>query len=93
MTYSRLRKLQSDEANIGIDPEEDGAVNLPTEEVTRTFSVESIDYPHPLGLHRVHKWKEDQMDKLLDWCPEYRLCSVSHHGKEFPTFADGGVGW
>ncbi|CCD44822.1 hypothetical protein BofuT4_P051710.1 [Botrytis cinerea T4] len=89
----KLRKLQSDEANIGIDPEEDGAVNLPTEEVTRTFSVESIDYPHPLGLHRVHKWKEDQMDKLLDWCPEYRLCSVSHHGKEFPTFADGGVGW
>ncbi|TGO11143.1 hypothetical protein BTUL_0116g00070 [Botrytis tulipae] len=89
----KLRKLQGDEANIGIDPEEDGAVNLPTEEVTRTFSVESIDYPHPLGLHRVHKWKEDQMDKLLDWCPEYRLCSVSHHGKEFPTFANGGVGW
>ncbi|TGO57304.1 hypothetical protein BCON_0067g00250 [Botryotinia convoluta] len=89
----KLRKLQSDEENIGIDPEEDGAVNLPTEEVTRTFSVESIDYPHPLGLHRVHKWKEDQMDKLLDWCPEYRLCSVSHHGKEFPTFANGGVGW
>ncbi|TGO68198.1 hypothetical protein BOTNAR_0028g00100 [Botryotinia narcissicola] len=89
----KLRKLQGDEANIGIDPEEDGAVNLPTEEVTRTFSVESIDYPHPLGLHRVHKWKEDQMDKLLDWCPEYRLCSVSHHGKEFPTFANGGAGW
>ncbi|KAF5879307.1 putative formate dehydrogenase protein [Botrytis fragariae] len=89
----KLRKLQGDEENIGIDPEEDGAVNMPTEEVTRTFSVESIDYPHPLGLHRVHKWKEDQMDKLLDWCPEYRLCSVSHHGKEFPTFANGGVGW
>ncbi|TGO74082.1 hypothetical protein BELL_0309g00030 [Botrytis elliptica] len=89
----KLRKLQGDEQSIGIDPEEDGAVNLPTEEVTRTFSVESIDYPHPLGLHRVHKWKEDQMDKLLDWCPEYRLCSVSHHGKEFPTFANGGVGW
>ncbi|KAF7907255.1 uncharacterized protein EAF01_004842 [Botrytis porri] len=89
----KLRKLQGDEENIGIDPEEDDAVNMPTEEVTRTFSVESIDYPHPLGLHRVHKWKEDQMDKLLDWCPEYRLCSVSHHGKEFPTFANGGVGW
>ncbi|KAJ8068786.1 hypothetical protein OCU04_002482 [Sclerotinia nivalis] len=89
----KLRKLQDDEENIGIDPEDDGAINLPAEEVTRTFSVESIDYPHPLGLHRVHKWKEDQMDKLLDWCPEYRLCSVPHHGREFPTFENGGVGW
>ncbi|KAI9646541.1 hypothetical protein NHQ30_004534 [Ciborinia camelliae] len=89
----KLRKLQGDEENLDIDPEDEGAVNLPTEETTRTFSVESIDYPHPLGLHRVHKWKEDQMDKLNDWCPEYKLCSVSHHGKEFPTFENGGVGW
>ncbi|QSZ35477.1 hypothetical protein DSL72_008347 [Monilinia vaccinii-corymbosi] len=89
----KLQKLQDDEETLGIDPEADGVVNLPTEEVTRTFSVESIDYPHPLGLHRVHKWKEDQVDKLLDWCPEYKLCSVPHHGKEFPTFENGGVGW
>lgn len=88
-----MKKLQSDEENAGIDPELDGGINLPPEEVVRTFSVESIDYPHPLGLHRVHKWKEDQMDRLADWCPEYRLCSVSHHGKEFPTFENGGIGW
>lgn len=35
--------------------------NLPSMEVARTFSVETIDYPHPLGVHQVHRWLSAQM--------------------------------
>ncbi|KAM3080964.1 hypothetical protein ACMFMG_004923 [Clarireedia jacksonii] len=90
--HDKLQKLQDDESNEGIEPEDEGAINLPTTEISHTFSVESIDYPHPLGLHRVHKWKEDQRERLDDWCPEYKLCSVKDHG-EFPTIENGGLSW
>ncbi|PQE16708.1 hypothetical protein CJF30_00003418 [Rutstroemia sp. NJR-2017a BBW] len=90
--HEKLRKLQEDESIEGIDPEDEGAINLPTSEITQTFSVESIDYPHPLGLHRVHKWKEDQRGKLDDWCPEYKLCSVKKTGKS-ATLGNGKLSW
>jgi len=70
--------LQEREAAEDIQPEEDGAINLPSMEVARTFSVETIDYPHPLGVHQVHKWLDEQISGLEDWCPEYKLCSVDH---------------
>lgn len=49
-------------------------------EVARTFAVETIDYPHPLGVHQVHRWlKESEHQLSLDtWCPEYKLCSEEH---------------
>jgi hypothetical protein len=53
-------------------------VKLPTMEVARTFSVETIDFPHPLGVHQVHRWIGDGEVKLDDWCPEWKLCSVDH---------------
>jgi len=76
--YNRMTELQAEEANVGIKPKDEGAINLPTMEVARTFSVETIDYPHPLGVHQVHRWLDDQMVSLDDWCPEYKLCSVDH---------------
>lgn len=68
-----MTELQAEEANEGIKPKDEGAINLPTMEVARTFSVETIDYPHPLGVHQVHRWLDDQMVSLDDWCPEYKL--------------------
>ena len=64
--------IEAEEAE-GIEP----SIKLPTMEVSRTFSVETIDFPHPLGVHQVHRWlKEDQHRVSLDeWCPEYKLCS------------------
>ncbi|KAJ5054900.1 uncharacterized protein L3040_001162 [Drepanopeziza brunnea f. sp. 'multigermtubi'] len=76
--YNRMKALQDEEAAEDIDPKSEGAINLPTMEVARTFSVETIDYPHPLGVHQVHRWLKKQMVSLDDWCPEYKLCSVSY---------------
>ncbi len=70
-----MKELQADDESEGIEAEDEGAINLPSVEVARTFSVESIDYPHPLGVHQVHKWLKDHKSALDDWCPEYKLCS------------------
>lgn len=71
-----LQEIDAKEGRIvGDDPE---AVNLPPMEIARTFSVETIDYPHPLGVHQVHRWLKDQILSLDTWCPEYKLCSEDH---------------
>ncbi|QSZ36610.1 hypothetical protein DSL72_006490 [Monilinia vaccinii-corymbosi] len=44
--YARFRDLQDREIEDGI---EDG-INLPSMEIARTFAVETIDHPHPLGI-------------------------------------------
>ncbi|KAI9641987.1 hypothetical protein NHQ30_009857 [Ciborinia camelliae] len=44
--YSRFKDLQDREIAEGI---EDG-INLPSMEIARTFAVETIDHPHPLGI-------------------------------------------
>lgn len=49
---------------------------LPSMEVARTFSVETIDYPNPLGVHQVTRWQTDHMKELDVWCPEWRLCAT-----------------
>lgn len=41
----RFKDLQDREFEEGI---EDG-INLPSMEIARTFAVETIDHPHPLG--------------------------------------------
>lgn len=76
--FGRLTEYQAQEKELGIEPEEEGAVNLPTMEIARTFAVETIDYPHPLGVHQVHRWLKTQMLSLDEWCPEYKLCSVDY---------------
>ncbi|CCD44584.1 hypothetical protein BofuT4_P054850.1 [Botrytis cinerea T4] len=43
--YARFKDLQDREFEEGI---EDG-INLPSMEIARTFAVETIDHPHPLG--------------------------------------------
>lgn len=76
MGGNRLTEYQASEKEQGIAPEEEGAVNLPGMEIARTFAVETIDYPHPLGVHQVHRWLKTQMLSLDEWCPEYKLCST-----------------
>ena len=71
----RMTELQAEEASQGIEHDDDGAINLPTMEVARTFAVETIDFPDPLGVHQVHRWLKDQMVSLDEWCPEYKLVS------------------
>jgi hypothetical protein len=73
-----MKELQKEEEAEGKVPEDEAAINLPSMEIARTFSVETIDYPHPLGVHQVHRWTKDQMLSLDEWCPEYKLCSVDH---------------
>ena len=66
------------EANVELDDE--GAINLPSMEIARTFAVETIDYPNPLGVHQVHRWlkESDHILSLDEWCPEWKLCSTEH---------------
>jgi hypothetical protein len=57
-----------------------GEIRLPTTEVARTFAVETIDYPHPLGVHQVNRWinQDDMMNRMDDWCPEWKMCSADY---------------
>ena len=71
-----MKELQAEDAKNGHSPTDDGAINLPSMEVARTFSVETIDYPHPLGVHQVHRWLKEQMLSLDEWCPEYKLATT-----------------
>ncbi|RDW89561.1 hypothetical protein BP6252_01593 [Coleophoma cylindrospora] len=74
--YNRFHKLQLREKQAGKSPQDEGAINLPNMEIARTFSVETIDYPHPLGVHQVHRWISEGLVSLDEWCPEYKLCST-----------------
>jgi hypothetical protein len=47
----RMLDLQVIQAAEGM---EEGVVNLPSMEIARTFAVETIDYPNPLGLQHVN---------------------------------------
>lgn len=71
----RLKKIQEREKAQGITPETEGAINLPNAAVAQTFSVQSIDYPHPLAVQEVHRWDKEQSKNLTEWCPESILCS------------------
>lgn len=75
-----MKELQAEEQESGIEPDFEGAINLPSMEIARTFAVETIDFPHPLGVHQVHRWlkEEEQQLSLDEWCPEYKLCSAEH---------------
>ena len=35
-----------------------------------------MDYPHPLGVHQVHRFQAARLGALDEWCPEYKLCSA-----------------
>jgi hypothetical protein len=70
-----MKTLQEQEAATDNNPDDVDAIRLPSMEVARTFSVGAIDYPHPLGVHQVHRWQEDKLATLEEWCPEFRLCS------------------
>lgn len=35
-----------------------------------------MDYPHPLGVHQVHRFQQTKLGALNEWCPEYKLCSA-----------------
>jgi ABC-type nitrate/sulfonate/bicarbonate transport system substrate-binding protein len=66
-----------EEAAKGLKPTDDGAVNLPTSQIAKQFSVETMDYPYPVGVHQVYRWlpKEKHVVSLDEWCPEYKMCS------------------
>lgn len=46
---------------------------LPTEEVARTFSVESMWYEKPLGYHQPQRWLAERMGQIEGWCPEVSM--------------------
>ncbi len=77
-----MKELEEEDESEGRKAGDVGAINLPSVEIARTFSVETIDYPHPLGVHQVHRWLKDQILSLDEWCPEYKLCSVDHIADE-----------
>ncbi|THV44613.1 hypothetical protein BGAL_0607g00070 [Botrytis galanthina] len=70
--YARFKDLQDREIEEGV---EDG-INLPSMEIARTFAVETIDHPHPLGLHQPTRYIQQHMMSLDEWCPEYKLATT-----------------
>ena len=51
------------------------AARLPSLEVAKTFSVESIWHDEPLGYHQVQRWQSGRMDEVERWCPEYKIAT------------------
>ncbi|TVY39307.1 hypothetical protein LSUB1_G003618 [Lachnellula subtilissima] len=70
--FARMRDLEDREIEEGV---EDG-IKLPSVEIARTFAVETIDYPNPLGLHQPTRFIQNHMLSLDEWCPEYRLATT-----------------
>lgn len=46
---------------------------LPTEEVAKTFAVETIYYETPLGYHQPQRWQAERMGSIEEWCPEVKM--------------------
>ena len=71
-----MKQLAEKEKKAGIEPDEEDAINLPTGDVSHTFTIQRKDeYTNPLGVHQVHRWRKDDIPHLDEWCPEYKLCS------------------
>lgn len=51
------------------------AARLPSVDVAKTFSVETIWYDKPLGYHQIQRWQSDKMGEVETWCPEYKLAT------------------
>ncbi|KAI9733849.1 MAG: hypothetical protein M1818_007116 [Claussenomyces sp. TS43310] len=56
--------------------------NLPSEEIAKTFAVETVYHEQPLGYHQPGVFIADKISEIEAWCPEYRLTS----GKGFNTW-------
>ncbi|KAE8450314.1 hypothetical protein EG329_006742 [Mollisiaceae sp. DMI_Dod_QoI] len=65
----------TDLMNKDIEETGESKIKLPSMEIARTFAVETIDYPSPLGLHQPTRWfpADRRMTSLDEWCPEYKL--------------------
>lgn len=46
---------------------------MPTEEVARTFAVETMWEDMPFGYHAVSKWYGNRLPEVERWCPEWKL--------------------
>jgi len=71
--YARMLELKN--ANYNDEDTPPPTIVLPSMEVARSFAVETIDYPHPLGVHQVLRYIENKYLSMDEWCPEYKLCS------------------
>ncbi|PQE07194.1 hypothetical protein CJF31_00004862 [Rutstroemia sp. NJR-2017a BVV2] len=70
--YAKLKELQEQEIEEGIE----NGINLPSMEIARTFAVETIDHPYPLGLHQPTRFIHSHMVSLDEWCPEYKMATM-----------------
>ena len=71
---TRMKEVELREAEEGI---EDG-MKLPSMEIARTFAVESIDYPHPLGLQYIHLSPILSRNKLILFQPADEISKGAH---------------
>ncbi|KAH8684802.1 hypothetical protein BGZ60DRAFT_398350, partial [Tricladium varicosporioides] len=71
--YARMMEIKEREEEEGVI---EGGINLPSMEIARTFAVETIDYPNPLGLHQPTRFIQKHMVDLDEWCPEYKLATT-----------------
>jgi hypothetical protein len=75
--FERLLQLMEKQKKDGRAKGEE-EVKLPGMEEAKRFSVETVDFPHPFGVHQVHRWLGEQMVNLDDWCPEWKICSTDY---------------
>jgi len=51
----------------------DHKANLPSEDIAKTFSVQTLFYEFPVGYHQPEKFQKENMTLIEQWCPEVKL--------------------
>lgn len=46
---------------------------MPTEDIAKMFSVETIYYETPMGYHQPQRWQARNMQAIETWCPEVKM--------------------
>ncbi|KAI1879517.1 hypothetical protein JX265_002471 [Neoarthrinium moseri] len=66
--YTRMQQLP---------PRPDGspAARLPSDEVAGSFAVETVWQDRPFGFHQPVRWQKDNMEKIVQYCPEVGMIS------------------
>lgn len=56
-------------------PDGSPGAHMPSEEIAKTFSVETVEYDKPLGFHQIGVVMPHTVEQANQWCPEWRLCT------------------
>lgn len=61
-------------------------VRLPSVDIAKTFSVETVFYNRPLGYHQPHRYLPEHIESIREWCPEIAMTGEKRTPQEVEPF-------